>query len=1013
MQETPRRLSFAVRMALVAGLLCTFAGGLALWSLQRSLQHHHATAETATQNLSLVLYHQIGATFGEVDQTLRILADDYSRRRPEEANGDRTLNARIRLLVTLHPELASMRISDQAGDMTHGFEGPPPAGSAIRDREYFHYHRENASDQVRITGPLKGKISGKWGLIVSKRLNHADGSFAGVAVANLELDSLLKRFSALKLGEHGSIALRNADRAILVRYPETGANTTTGAQILSTEFLASLRQNPDVGTYVSGASSIDGITRVHSYRRHGTYGFYLNVGMAREDFLADWYKEALVTLTLALSFCLSMGAGAWLLIRAHRRNRTFTAELQESEKRFRSLFDAMSEGVALHELILDAGGNPVDYRITDVNPAFESLLELPRTAVIGRSATEAYGQATPPYLADYAEVARGGASRHFETNFAPLGKAFSISVVSPGPNRFATVFEDITERMKAGQEQLRLNRALRLLSKCNFALVRVTTEAELYSDVCRMLVDTGGYLMAWIGLAENDAEKSVRPYAQSGYEEGYLENIKLSWDENKETGRGPTGKAIRTGQTQINHDILSNPVMAPWREAALRRGYQSSIAVPLVIEGRTQGALTIYSAESDAFSPEEISLLEELAANVSYGVRSLQANIQRVAAEAANVAKSAFLANMSHEIRTPLNAISGMTALIRRSGVPAPITDRLNKIDAASRHLLEVINAILDLSKIEAGKFTLEETDLQIGTLVANVLTLLQPQAAAKHLALSMEVAVPAQRFIGDPTRLQQILLNYAANAVKFTDAGAVLLHAHTLEEDGDSALIRFEVRDTGIGIAPEALPRVFNAFEQADNSTTRKYGGTGLGLAIARKLAGMMGGEVGSDSQPGVGSTFWFTARLRKLPPLNAGAAPREQTSAEATLRLNYAGRRILVVDDESINREIASELLGELGLEIDQAEDGGVAVAMIQAQRYDLILMDVQMPTMDGLEATRQIRQSATAHRTPILAMTANAFSEDRARCLATGMNDFVAKPMDLENLFNTVLKWLSKPA
>ncbi len=396
-------------------------------------------------------------------------------------------------------------------------------------------------------------------------------------------------------------------------------------------------------------------------------------------------------------------------------------------------------------------------------------------------------------------------------------------------------------------------------------------------------------------------------------------------------------------------------------------------------------------------------------------IDEMQAELARraEAAEAATLAKSAFLANMSHEIRTPMNAIIGLTHLMRRNNPGPEAAGRLGKIAAAAEHLLSVINDILDFSKIEAGRFSLEEREFAVGAVLANVASMMAERAEAKGLALVVEDAAHTGPLAGDPVRLQQALLNYVANAIKFTAAGIVTLRAEVLHEADDGALLRFEVRDTGIGIAPEVLPRLFSAFEQAEAATTRQYGGTGLGLAITRRLAGLMGGEAGVESVPGRGSRFWFTARLRRAALAAEAPPPMPAEAPELVLARQHRGRRILLAEDDEINREVTQGLLEEAGLAADMAEDGAQAVAMAEEKDYDLILMDMQMPRMDGLEATRLIRKMHYGERLPIIAMTANAFDEDRERCLKAGMNDHVGKPVDPDRFFATLLRWLERPA
>ncbi|MBL8333132.1 MAG: PAS domain S-box protein [Rubrivivax sp.] len=382
------------------------------------------------------------------------------------------------------------------------------------------------------------------------------------------------------------------------------------------------------------------------------------------------------------------------------------------------------------------------------------------------------------------------------------------------------------------------------------------------------------------------------------------------------------------------------------------------------------------------------------------------------AAEATSRSKSAFLANMSHEIRTPLNAITGMAHLIRRAGLAPQQAERMGKLEAATEHLLGIIDAVLELSKIEAGKFALMREPVRVEALLGNVASMLHDRAQSKGVRLRREADNLPPHLVGDATRLQQALLNYASNALKFTDQGQVVLRVRLLHETEARATLRFEVQDTGIGIAPDVLPRLFKAFEQADNSTTRRYGGTGLGLAITRKLAELMGGEAGAESTLGQGSTFWFTAQLDKqqgLPELSGPGTPGAN-DAEQRLRRDFAGRPVLLVEDEPVNREVATQLLEDAGLVVHCAEDGEAALKLAAEVPHDLVLMDMQMPRMDGLSATRALHHLPGWRPVPVVAMTANAFEEDRRACEEAGMSGFVAKPVEAGRLYATVLRWLA---
>ncbi|MGQ0587184.1 MAG: 7TM diverse intracellular signaling domain-containing protein [Gammaproteobacteria bacterium] len=389
----------------------------------------------------------------------------------------------------------------------------------------------------------------------------------------------------------------------------------------------------------------------------------------------------------------------------------------------------------------------------------------------------------------------------------------------------------------------------------------------------------------------------------------------------------------------------------------------------------------------------------------------------RTAAEAATTAKSDFLARMSHELRTPMNAIIGFTDLALRGDAESKRVEHLGHIRAAARSLLRIINDILDLSKVEAGKLALEQRDFDLQEVLDHVHALLAQQAKDKALRLSVACAEPTPRaLVGDPLRLEQVLVNLVGNAVKFTDKGEVELTVELASATDRRARLRFMVRDTGVGLSQDAQARLFTPFTQVDAFSTRRHGGTGLGLAITRQLVEKMGGRIAVESLPGVGSVFLFTAEFgvgTAREPRAAAAPPAPAASAVPVLSAHRTavlrGARVLLVEDNALNRQLVTEILQPTGIVLDIAESGTDAIAAVRQAAYNAVLMDVQMPGMDGLEATRRIRSTPGGATLPIVALTANAMERDREDCLASGMNDFITKPVDSDQLLLTLSHWI----
>ncbi|MBF0124291.1 MAG: response regulator, partial [Magnetococcales bacterium] len=432
--------------------------------------------------------------------------------------------------------------------------------------------------------------------------------------------------------------------------------------------------------------------------------------------------------------------------------------------------------------------------------------------------------------------------------------------------------------------------------------------------------------------------------------------------------------------------------------------------VPIFFGERLIGIFTLYVPDGHHYNPDEEAFLT----TISYTLANLIEQQRRKQETAdANRFKSDFLANMSHEIRTPMNAIMGLADLALQHQPPLKIADYLTKIADSSRFLLHIINDVLDFSKIEANKLELEQTDFLLQDIFDHLTDLFRVQVANKQLELIFCASQECYyQLRGDPLRLEQILMNLVSNAIKFTDQGTIEVKVVTLQQSDDRVTLQFSVHDTGIGMTDQQATRLFQPFTQVDSSTTRRFGGTGLGLSISKRLVEMMDGRIWVNTVPEQGSTFYFTIPYQRIlePEKVRTIASTQRAVVDVTdIRQRIGTARILLVEDNAINQQVACELLENIGLTVTIAANGLEACTKVAETHFDAVLMDIQMPQMDGYTATNRIRSDPRHHNLPIIAMTAHAMSGDRNRCLQAGMNDHVSKPINKQQLYATLLEWI----
>jgi PAS domain S-box-containing protein len=970
-----QRASLQAASACFVILVCLSLIGIDSWRTYAARVDAMTDAEKDTSNIARSIEHDAEATFDAADLILQGLVERIETDGTGPAQLER-LHRYVMMRIAAQTRFHSISIFDERGErLTASLAAPPRTNSS--DRGYFRFHRDDPSSVIHLGDPVKSRDTGEWVLTASRRYNHPDGSFAGIVLVTIDQDHLQKYYETFDIGREGAIVLARTDGILLVRRPFVDANI--GISLLDGPlFQDELSRAPSGNAEIKSAR--DGVVRLNSYHTLKTYPLVVSVAVSKDEALSVWREGAWSHFIVACSLSAVISLlGLWLLRQNNRRRRAEQAQAATAAE-YRLMADNSSDMITL----LDLG-----FTRRYVSPASQDLLGYPPEALVGRK----------PVELSHPDDAVG--------------------------------LQDLYDRLAAGLER-----------------------------------------------------------------------------------------------DSITYRIKHHDGRWIWIEAAFRLVRNPTTGAPSELIGTLRDVSARKAAE-DALA------------------------LAKDAADAANRAKSEFLANMSHEIRTPMNGIIGMTGLLLGTPLAANQRNFAEAVRSSADSLLAIINDILDISKLESGKFELEEIDFSLEAVIEDAVELMGPRAREKGLELAMWLDEAAQNPVrGDPARLRQILLNLVSNAVKFTEHGFVAVETRTeLGADGRTG-IRIEVHDTGIGMNDATKAKLFRKFEQADNSITRRFGGTGLGLAISKQLAELMGGRLGVEDRPGGGTIFWLEL---SLPAATGAAAPRAKLEQLAGLRvlivddlamnrtifsrqldlqgmiveeapsgmaalsalaaaqdagtpfdivlidqmmpvlsgedlaemirdgtewpqpklvlassagapagndkamvvgfdavltkpvrqkalldclrrvvtgapeaaeisdlpdiapaLSSVKGRILLVDDNGINQQIALHLLTAIGHQVDLASDGRQAINAWQHHRYDVILMDVQMPVVDGLQATREIRRlEAGSARIPIIAMTANAMSGDQEACLAAGMDDYVSKPLDVVSFLATVAHWLGNEA
>ncbi len=996
--EIARRFNALIAAVFIVGLVAL--GGY-WWSIERSIDQLRAnTVRDATEfglSLSQAVAGRVDATVRAVDVALQFLS-----RRPPERNPD--FDAEARAIAASFPPGMLVQIGVIGADGNLAYSSLPGWKPLhLGDREHFTVHADDSTDdRLFISAPLLGRVSNQWTVQFSRRIDR-DGHFDGVAVISLAPAAL-----SAQLGE---IGLPKGDVAVLMRSDGSFlARNTAGEEVLGRKVRADrefLRPDAPLSGWFMSPGTFDKTERIYAWRRLPEFGLVTTVGLDTARVLAGseraMLRGRLRGAGITVLFVLLTGGVMLLLWRARRDQ----IALADNAQLYRNLFD--------RNLSVKLMVDPETGAIVEANAAACRFYGYTHEELLTRRIGD-LNTLTPEQIAREMDDARRERRRQFRFRHRTASgqlrdvEVYSGPVERGGRTLLYSIVHDVTDRRRL-EERLRASE------------MRHRTTIELLAEGV-LVYGADGSLLSSNAAARTLLNADDAALSAGDYSLVNRDGEPLARDDY------PSRRALSVLASQTLVGVPQPGGGHRWLAVNTRR-------LPPEIDGHIPGAILSFSDVTRVIDMEQ---------------QALKLTQARIAAEDASRAKSEFLSNISHEVRTPMNAVLGLVRQALATRLDVRQRDLLVNAWAAANALMSLLDDLLDLSRIEAGLFVVEHRPFSLDAVLEGAESIIEPVCQQKGLEFRVRRAegVP-DGLVGDPMRLGQVLTNLLGNAVKFTERGGVsLLCELATDEDAGTATVplavtglhgtaqaaadfvaaapvaaagtdgagrvrlRFAVIDTGLGMTPTTVERLFSPFSQADGSSTRRHGGSGIGLSITRRLVRRMGGDIAVASSPGMGATFTVTLAFGLADPVATPApAPRPQAPAPVVVEADFAGRRVLLVEDNPLNQLVAGEMLRTQGIAFDIASHGAEALDRLALAEYDAVLMDVQMPVMDGYTATRELRRNPRLARLPVIAMTANAMVGDRERCLAAGMDDYLAKPVAPETLYEALRRQFARVA